>query len=225
MSDNKKSKFFSLGKGYYIALALCAAVIGAAAFVYARGQAQAAASLQTAPTAGTVSAGEQGKNPDLPVIGTQPTQGQDTDEVVQMPETLGSVVWPVSGETVHGYAMEALSYNQTTRDWRVHNGMDIAAEAGTEVASAADGQVVSVREDDLLGTTVEIKHLGGYTTCYASLSKEVRVAPGDTVKAGQIIGTVDRTAVTETALGPHVHFSVTCQGKPMDPEEFLKLGE
>ena len=224
MSNNKKFNLFGLAKGYYIALAVCAAVIGAAALLFYRGQTQSV-SAQVDPTANTVSNGENQPGNDLPVISTQPTQGQDVQADAQQQETMGSVVMPVSGETVHGYAMEALSYNQTTRDWRVHNGMDIAAEAGTEVVAAADGQVVSVREDDLLGTMVEIRHLGGYTTCYGSLAEEVEVAPGDQVKAGQVIGTVGQTGVTETALGPHVHFSVTCQGKPMDPAEFLKLGE
>ena len=223
MSNNKKFKFSSLGKGYYIALAACAAVIGAAAFLYYRGQSQTV-SVRADPTVNTVSAGESRADSDLPVIVTQPVP-EDVQTDSPQAEALGTVVTPVSGDTVHGYAMEALRYNQTTRDWRVHNGMDIAAEAGTEVAAAADGQVVSVREDDLLGTVVEIQHLGGYTTCYGSLDKEVSVAAGDKVTAGQIIGTVGRTAVTETALGPHVHFSVTCQGKPMDPAEFLKLGE
>jgi murein DD-endopeptidase MepM/ murein hydrolase activator NlpD len=130
----------------------------------------------------------------------------------------------VAGAEIFGYSMEALSYNQTTRDWRTHNGVDIAAQEGTQVVAAADGEVYTTYEDDAMGCTVVIRHEGGYTTKYASLSKELLVQPGDLVTMGQPIGTVGSTALVETVLGPHVHFSVTCQDTPMDPAEFLALG-
>jgi murein DD-endopeptidase MepM/ murein hydrolase activator NlpD len=120
--------------------------------------------------------------------------------------------------------MEALSYNQTTRDWRVHNGVDIAAEAGIPVLAAAEGQVYTTYEDDSMGYTVVIRHQGGYTTKYSSLSENIPVKAGDTVTAGQTIGYVGDTALVENTLGHHVHFSVTYQDSPMDPADFLALG-
>ena len=117
--------------------------------------------------------------------------------------------------------MDSLSYNQTTRDWRVHNGIDIAAEAGTPVCAAADGTVYTVYEDETMGMTVVIRHDGGYTTQYASLAQEVSVAPGDTVALGQTIGCVGQTALMESAIGDHVHFSVSCNGEVVDPAQFL----
>jgi len=122
------------------------------------------------------------------------------------------------------YAMDSLAYNETTRDWRVHNGMDIAAEAGTKVCAAADGEVYSVYEDGAMGTTVVIRHENGYITKYASLETNVTVKPGDKVTLGQQIGTVGNTALLESAIGDHIHFSVTCNGAAMDPEAFLQLG-
>ena len=119
--------------------------------------------------------------------------------------------------------MEALSYNQTTRDWRTHDGVDIAAEAGTEVMAAADGEVYTTYQDDALGCTVIIRHAGGYTTRYSSLGEDVRVKAGDVVKLGDVIGTVGETALVESVLGPHVHFSVSYRDLPMDPAEFLSL--
>ena len=117
--------------------------------------------------------------------------------------------------------MEALSYNQTTRDWRVHNGVDYGAEAGTSVVAVADGEVYTVYEDEQMGYTVVIRHEGGYVTKYASLDAEVSVSPGDAVQMGQTIGTVGSTALMENALGDHVHFSVTKNDEPVDPMEFL----
>ena len=128
---------------------------------------------------------------------------------------------PVDGETVMEYAMDCLSYNPTTRDWRVHNGIDIAAPEGAPVYAAADGTVYTVFEDETMGTTVVLRHAEGYTTRYSSLAKEVSVAPGQIVLSGDQIGIVGKTAMLETAIGDHVHFSVTCNGESVDPAEFL----
>jgi len=121
--------------------------------------------------------------------------------------------------------MEALSYNQTTRDWRVHNGIDLAAEEGTQVVAAADGEVYTVYEDDSMGHTVVIRHDDGYTTRYASLSDSIPVRPGDQVTMGTVIGYAADSAITESTMGSHVHFSVTFYDEPMDPAEFLMLGQ
>lgn len=131
-------------------------------------------------------------------------------------------VLPVSGEAIAAYAMDCLSYNETTRDWRVHNGIDLAAEDGAPVAAAADGTVYTTYEDDSLGYTVVIRHAGGYTTRYSSLQKDLCVEPGDTVTMGQTIGYAGDTALVETVMGAHVHFSVSCQDEPMNPSDFLK---
>ena len=131
---------------------------------------------------------------------------------------------PVPGDPIGAYAMDCLSYNETTRDWRVHNGVDYAAEAGTPVCAAADGTVYTTSEDDTLGYTVVIRHDGGYTTRYSSLDEELCVSPGDTVTLGQTIGYAGDTALVESVMGSHVHFSVSCQDQPMDPAEFFSLG-
>jgi murein DD-endopeptidase MepM/ murein hydrolase activator NlpD len=117
--------------------------------------------------------------------------------------------------------MEVLSYHQTTRDWRTHNGVDIAAEEGTEVMAAADGEVYTVYQDESLGHTVVIRHEGGYTTRYASLDEEVAVAAGDQVQAGQTIGKVGNTALLECGIGDHLHFAVSCGESVVDPADFL----
>jgi murein DD-endopeptidase MepM/ murein hydrolase activator NlpD len=222
MSDNKKSGRGMFGKGYYIALILCAAAIGITGYLYYRNTQTQQPQLQAEEPAGTVIATEAGS--DVAVIATQPHE--DTVPATTTPTEPGQkrkiqTMAPVSGEEVSSYSMEALSYNQTTRDWRVHNGIDIAAEAGTEVVAAADGEVYTVYDDDVMGTTVVIRHQGGYTTRYSSLGQEVAVKAGDTVTMGQTIGTVGTTALMETALGDHVHFSVTCDGEAVDPAEFI----
>jgi murein DD-endopeptidase MepM/ murein hydrolase activator NlpD len=91
--------------------------------------------------------------------------------------------------------------------------------------AAAEGTVIAVYEDDTMGYTVEIRHEGGYTTRYASLAETVSVQKGDTVKLGQVIGCVGDTALVESVIGPHVHFSVTYRDAQIDPAEFFALGK
>ena len=226
MSDNKRSR--RGGQGYYIALILCAAAIGITGYVYYR-NANQAEPVSLEETVGEVPALIEDEV-DVPVIATQPapkaTKPAATEATTTAPTEKKPMktMSPVSGDSIFGYSMEALSYNQTTRDWRVHNGVDLAAEAGAEVKAAADGQVYTVFEDDAMGTTVVIRHADGYTTKYASLAENVSVKPGDTVTMGQVIGYASDTALVESTLGTHVHFGVTCNDAPVDPAEFLAMG-
>ena len=120
-----------------------------------------------------------------------------------------------------GFSMDKLLYNETMRDWRTHDGIDIAAEAGTAVAAAKAGTVESVEADPIMGMTVVIRHEDKYETVYSSLTDMPEVEAGDSVSAGQVIGYVGESAASESALGPHLHFSVLNGGTPVDPETFL----
>ena len=194
------------GKGYYIALGLSAVAILIAGVLYYRNAGTQEPTLQNQPST------------DLPVLSTDPT---DTDVSVQQPAGPLETAMPLTGQTVMVYSMDRLSYDPTTRDWRTHAGIDIAAEADTPVMAAAAGTVYTTYDDELLGTTVVIRHDGGYTTTYASLAENLTVSPGDTVELGQTIGYVGCSAMMETALGDHLHFSVTCNDTPVDPANFF----
>ena len=76
-----------------------------------------------------------------------------------------------------------------------------------------------------MGHTVVIRHNDGYTTSYSSLSDAASVSPGDKVTMGDTIGYTADSAIVESTLGSHVHFSVTHYDEPMDPNEFLSLGQ
>ena len=211
MSENKHSRPFG-GRGYYIGLILCAAAIGITGFVYRAGREEPA--VQTANTPASITGEAK-----LPTRDTAPAQSTAATE-----PTAGKLktCLPVQGEVLSPYAMEVLSYNQTTRDWRIHNGIDLAAPTGTQVVAAADGEVYTVYEDDTMGTTVVIRHPGGYTTRYCSLAAEVAVSAGQPVTMGQPIGAVGTTALMENALGDHVHFSVMKDDEPVDPMSFVQ---
>ena len=228
MNDNKRNRRGFTGKGYYIALILCAAAIGISGYLYQKNkpQVQEVSLQETEPMIVVMEPTPE----DLPVIAPRETEEAPSPEpVLQETETEKpvkkalQVTAPVAGQEVMPYSIEALSYNETTRDWRTHDGVDLAAEEGTEVCAAADGKVYTTYEDDAMGSTVVILHDGGYATRYASLREDLKVKAGDSVVMGQPIGYVGTTALIESDLGPHVHFSVSCQDVPMDPAEFLAL--
>lgn len=85
-----------------------------------------------------------------------------------------------------------------------HTGLDFTASEGSAVLAAADGKVVSNEYEGAYGNLIKIAHKGGITTWYAHLGS-TKVKKGDTVKAGQKIGTVGMTGRTS---GPHLHFEV-----------------
>ena len=215
MNNRKNTGRSFAGKGYYIALILCAVAIGISGYLYYRNAGSDDAALKDTPVNVENDAG-------IEAMGTQSTSAGDSNApTTGKPLKTGL---PVAGETVVNYAMDSLCYNSTTRDWRVHDGIDIAATAGTLVTAAADGVVYTTYEDDAMGTTVVIRHEGGYVTTYSSLDADVSVAAGDSVKLGQAIGYVGSSAMVESAIGDHVHFCVSLNDESIDPEAFLELG-
>ena len=218
MSNKNFKESFGSG-GYYIALILCAVAIGISGYLYYRNNTKTKAEPDRSVIA------TEGNQPDVGALSTQPVTSESSDPTepsqTQQATKPAVIHQPVEGQTIAPYAMDALSYNQTTRDWRTHNGVDIGAEAGTQVCAVADGQVYTVYEDETMGTTVVIRHEGGYVTTYSSMDANLKVSTGENVTAGQVIGSVGNTALMETAIGDHLHFSVSCNGNFVDPEDFL----
>ena len=219
---------------FYITMAVCLVVIGVSGYFLLFGgvspeerleeEAPSEEAIVTDPAPEVEVSAEE---PVVETIAPEPVETpavmpeveiDDTPVVAEIPRQL---VDPLEGEVVTAFSMEELVYNATLGDWRTHDGVDIAAEVGTSVLAASSGTVISVEEDPLMGTTVVIEHDGGYQTTYSNLQAEPSVAEGDTVSAGQIIGAVGDTAAAEAAQGPHLHFSVTCDGEPVDPQSFL----
>lgn len=234
-------KNFGIGaKGIVLIAVLAAAAIGIAGYLFSRNSVQEVTAQEPMIDNMAVSTQEPlsvTESATIPTASSLPQvkasePAQDTTPQQSVPQTTATeapakktftTTSPVSGDTIGDYAMDCLSFNETTRDWRTHNGIDLAAEDGAPVCAAADGTVYTTYEDDTMGFTVVIRHDGGYTTKYSSLKEELAVKPGDAVTMGQTIGYAGDTALIETVMGSHVHFSVSYQDEPMDPEEFLAL--
>ena len=102
---------------------------------------------------------------------------------------------------------------------RHHNGIDLAAEAGTPIMAAADGVVaVSRHEEGGYGNFVEVEHEDGWRTLYAHTQRNYRKI-GEFVKAKDVIACVGSTG---RSSGPHLHFEIRDpQDAPLNPAEFV----
>ena len=99
----------------------------------------------------------------------------------------------------------------------------LAADPGAQVMAPAGGTVADVGQDDMMGTTVTILHADGVMSTCANLAAVPNVEIGDTVRTGDIIGSVGRTALGESAEASHLHLSMTKDGVSVDPVSFLPL--
>lgn len=133
----------------------------------------------------------------------------------------GAVIRPVSGDILNEFSDGQLVKSRTLNVWKTHDGIDIAAEQGEKVKSAAAGTVTSVSEDPLMGVTVIIDHGSGYEGYYSNLGHDVSVSEGDTVDAGSLIGEVGNTAESELSEESHLHFGIKKNGSWTDPADVL----
>lgn len=210
MNHDKTKSFFG-GRGFYIALVLCLAVVGVAGYLALVQQAEVAR-----------------EDRDTPVVQQEPVEDiqraqapEPVEETLKPEELLPQVCSPLDGTTVTVFSMTELLYDTTMADWRTHDGIDVQAEEGAAVKTAAGGTVQSVTDDELMGTTVVIDHEGGYSTRYSSLQKDVPVTAGQQVVAGEVIGRVGTTSAAESQMGPHLHFSVSRDGAVIDPRDYV----
>jgi|GEM_PF-2582247 len=130
---------------------------------------------------------------------------------------------PVDGEIIRAYSDTALVYFPSMKDYRVHLGVDIAVPLGTEVLCYTGGVVIAVYQDTMMGTTVEVSHQDGLVSYYKNLDVTLAdgIEAGQSVSAGQVIGTVGNTAVLEKVEEPHLHFELYQNDKSIDPEPYL----
>lgn len=131
---------------------------------------------------------------------------------------------PVSkGSIAKSHSTTTPVFSETLREWRVHTGIDIAAEAGADVLAVAGGTVSKIRNDRFLGRTIEITHDGGIISVYSNLSSDgMTVSVGDTVKAGDKIGVIGDTSMTELADESHLHFEIMVSGASVNPLDYIE---
>ena len=251
MNRNKgflnKAGDFLAGRGFYIALILCVAVIGASAWAMLTDTADNEISLpviggleeaaQLPPSVPTMGDTEDERltlyprPPDEEVIFGQdepeetpppppPSPPAEEQPAVEAPEPL-QFVWPVGGQVEVPHSVDQLIFDRTMGDWRTHAGIDIAADLGETVLAVAAGTVERIFHDDLLGTTVVINHGNGIQSLYANLAELPVVAEGEWVSMGTPIGAVGTTALAKSGVVHHLHLEIIEHGVRVDPLRFL----
>ncbi len=98
-----------------------------------------------------------------------------------------------------------------------HNGVDLAAPAGSNILAAYDGEVVSASYTGAMGNYVMLDHGGGLYTVYMHASK-LNVKEGQEVKRGDVIAFVGSTG---RSTGNHLHFSVRVNGEYVSPWNYI----
>jgi len=123
--------------------------------------------------------------------------------------------WVVKGGHFTSFFGPRISPFGYTRDF--HAGVDLADRIGTPIYAAADGYIETASYGGGYGLHVRINHKFGYLTLYGHMSS-VTVRSGQYVYKGQMIGRIGNTGRT---TGPHLHYEVRYDGRPIDPLPFL----
>lgn len=158
-----------------------------------------------------------------------PQESPEPDFAVDNPDVMETAVrveaeeeyfaFPASGDILEAFSTE-LKYNEPLGDYRTHNGIDIAADEGCSISAAADGTVEDIFTN-AFGDGISIIHNNNILTKYMCLGAVEDLEIGDTVKAGDVIGTVGKSK-GENVKDSHLHFEMYKNGEAIDPCEYLR---
>ncbi len=123
---------------------------------------------------------------------------------------------PMAGYySINGFGMRI---HPVLRVYRMHEGVDIVNDVGTNIYAAGDGVVkFAGRTMGGYGTVIELQHGYGYASLYAHLYRTL-VRPGQSVKRGELIAKCGRSGLVS---GPHLHFEVRHNGRKLNPVDFF----
>lgn len=249
-NTKKENKFIAYitGKGFYKIIGLCIAMVVLAAWfitsVYKNrvggdvmGASSTVLSEEASQSGGiTYESGLSDElfEPSQPTVtensqtSAAPANTQSSEDATAAnasPETTETkellFIIPVNGEIIREHSGGLPVYSPTFKDWRVHNGVDIAGEVGTPVRAMASGTVTSITSELLWGTTIVITHDDGYVSKYCNLGTKPTVKENSVVEVGQVIGSIGTTAQAEAADAPHLHFSLTKNGVSVNPIDVI----
>ncbi|MCD7771283.1 MAG: M23 family metallopeptidase [Oscillospiraceae bacterium] len=164
------------------------------------------------------------KTDDAAIIEEDASAVIESADVTEELETLfyeEAKVLPISGEILNEFSWGEL-VKTSGSVWKIHDGIDIAAEEGTMVKSMTSGTVTDIYSDTLWGNCVVIDHGDTVIGYYCGLSDDVSVSIGDKVASGTVIGTVGNTADIESDMASHLHFALKYENAWIDPISYIE---
>jgi murein DD-endopeptidase MepM/ murein hydrolase activator NlpD len=149
---------------------------------------------------------------DATAAGQQPVLPELSDGKSSSAGPDGPIVdaWPLG--TVKGFITRGLTGEAD------HPGLDIAVQQSTYIRAAGPGVVAEAGEHEIYGNFIRIDHGGQIETVYGHAS-QLLVSKGDRVKRLQVIALSGNTG---RSTAPHLHFEVRENGKPVDPQRYVK---
>lgn len=230
----EKIQEFLREKGMYVVVFLSLAAIGAAAALTAQPRESAepspaaATPEPVAPVAQSMDERLEERTAFLtpaptPSPSPTPTLVPDfTEKPAKKPSALKTesprkAVSPVKGEVIWQFAQDELIYSVTLDQWMTHQGADVSSALDSEVHCILSGIVEDVFSDDAFGVTVAVAHDNGLKSIYANLREEPPVKAGSRLNAGDVLGYVGASALSECDSPSHLHFEVWENGKAVDP--------
>jgi len=115
------------------------------------------------------------------------------------------------GRMTSGYSIRR--FHPVLKRYRAHTGIDYGAAMGAPIMATANGQVTFAGWKGGYGKLLIVKHPNGYQTYYGHCSRLLK-KPGQLVEQGEVIAKVGSTGLS---TGPHVHYEVRVNGKPINP--------
>lgn len=157
---------------------------------------------------------ENTTNSTLDVVEAQQELSQ-TEQDIQNVKNTTTFIKPIEGVVSSKFGQRDTATGSVPKN---HTGTDIAANLGTKIKSATDGEVVLASEEGDYGKHLKIQ-IGEVSIIYAHCNN-LYVKQGDMVTQGQEIAEVGSTG---NSTGPHLHFEIRYQERKVDPESILEL--
>jgi len=161
---------------------------------------------------------DEGKPEELKTNLLNRTSREQNIELNSVVSDDNNISLPVSGRISSFYGLRVDPIDGTLKK---HNGIDIAVSSGTKVRAVSSGKVVYSGYAKGYGNCVIIDHGNGFQTLYAHNSKNL-VKTGQEVSQDTVIAL---SGSTGRVTGPHLHFEVRKDGKPVDPIAMINKSE
>lgn len=134
------------------------------------------------------------------------------------------MLWPVEGNILLEYNMDNTIYFSTLNEYKTNPALVIQGTEYAPVIAAAKGVVTEIDENDEIGVYMKMSVGNDYEVTYGQIINPT-VEIGETVEAGATIACVNEPTRYYEKEGYNLYFSVTKDGEPVDPMEFLVLSE